>query len=199
MDKVVDIRVRKLFEDWANNVIKIDYGNMDEFINFYKDLAHVDPDNPDSIVRLTNVNLTNTRTNNYVDIPIHKTVVKWENPRLKDIEQYGWNAKAFDAIPFRYEINKSDVEDIHNLDVTLEDRTELLNFLSRFKTEGDKYVIEWKDVWMLIYLFFVINNQPRITTFNPDKQKEVQEVFWKAKSLEKKEHLNNAEKFKKYI
>ena len=197
IDKVVDLRVRKLFDDWINTVIKINYVDMDEFTEFYKELAEVDPANPtDTTIHLTNVSRTNTRADPFIDIPIHKAVVKWENPRLKDIDQYSWSAKAFDAIPFRYEINKVDID---NLDITLEDRTKLLKYLSRFKIEGDKYVIEWKDVWMLIYLFFIINNRPRITTFDPDKQAEVEKAFWRVKPSERKESLNDAEKFKKDI
>ena len=192
IDRVVDLRVRKLFDDWINTVIKINYVDMDEFTKFYKELANV----TNSTMRLTNVSRVNTRTDPFIDIAIHKNIVGWENPRLNDIEQYSWNAKAFDTIPLKYEINKSDID---NLQITLEDRAKLLKFLSRFKTEGDKYVIEWKDVWMLIYLFFVINNRPRITTFDPDKQKAVEEAFWKVKPSERKEKMNDAEKFKNDI
>ena len=195
IDKVVDLRIKKLYDSWMNTVIKINYVDMNEFSKFYKELANVDPARPiDSIIHLTNVNLTSTRTHDYFDIPIHKSIVKWKNLRLKDIEQYSWSAKAYDSIPFRYEINKTDID---NLDVNLEDRTKLLNFLSRFNTENDKYVIDWKDVWMLIYLFFVVNNRTSITTFDPDKQKKIQDLFWKVKQSERRELLNDAEKFKK--
>ena len=51
--------------------------DMDEFTKFYKELAEVDPANPtNSTVHLTNVSRTNTRTDPFVDIPIHKTIVK---------------------------------------------------------------------------------------------------------------------------
>ena len=197
IDKIVNIRINKLFDDWTNSVININYINMDEFAQFYKDLACVDSLNTASTtIRLTNVNTTSTRTDPYIDIPIHKQIVQWENPRLNDIEQYSWNSKSFDAIPLRYEINKSDID---NLDITLEDRTQLLKFLSRFKTDSNKYIIEWKDVWMLIYLFFVVNRNPRITTFDPDKQTAVEKVFWKVEPSEHTEKLNDTQQFKKDI
>ena len=50
---------------------------MDDFTNFYKELARVDPANPtDTTIHLTNVNPTSTRINNFIDIPIRKTIVK---------------------------------------------------------------------------------------------------------------------------
>lgn len=196
IDKVVDLRIKKLYDDWMNTILKIDYVNMDAFKNFYKNLAYVDPSNPSSTIHLTNVSLTNTRAQPFFDIPIHKTIVKWENPRLKDIEQYSWSAKAFDAIPFNYEINQKDID---NLDISMEDRTKILKYLSRFKTDNDKYIIEWKDVWMLIYLFFIVNNRTSITTLDPDKQKLVEDAFGKVKASEKKEIPNDAESFKEVI
>ncbi len=197
MDKVIDFRIRDLYNAWAHTVLKLNYIDMDDFTDFYKELARVDPANPiDTTIHLTNVNPTSTRIDHFIDIPIHKTILKWENLRLKDLDQYWWNAKAFDTVPFRYEIKQSDID---NLDISLEDRTTLLNYLSKFKIENDKYVIEWKDVWRLIYLFFVVNNKPRITEFDPEKQKKVEDAFWKVKPSEKKEIPNDAEKFKKDI
>jgi hypothetical protein len=50
---------------------------MDDFSAFYKELARVDPASPiDTIIHLTNVNPTKTRAHNYIDIPIHKSIVK---------------------------------------------------------------------------------------------------------------------------
>jgi hypothetical protein len=58
-------------------VLKLNYIDMDDFTNFYKELARVDPAKPtDTIIHLTNVNPTNTRTGHYIDIPIRKTIVK---------------------------------------------------------------------------------------------------------------------------
>lgn len=197
MDTVINFRIRDLVDAWAHTILKLNYINMDDFSAFCKELASVDPSNPiDTTIRLTNVNPTNTRTRNYIDLPIRKTIVRWENPQLKDIDQYWWSAKSFDTVPFCYEIKQSDID---NLDINLEDRTTLLNYLSKFKKEDNKYVIEWKDVWRLIYLFFAINNKPRITEFNPDKQKELEKVFWKVKPSEKKEKLNDSGKFKQDI
>lgn len=197
MDTVINFRIRDLYNAWAHTVLKLNYIDMDDFTNFYKELARVDPANPiDTTIHLTNVNPTNTRTRNYIYLPIRKSIVEWENPRLRDIDQFWWSAKAFDTVPFRYEIKQSDID---RLDINLEDRTTLLNYLSKFKTENDKYVIEWKDVWRLIYLFFVVNNKPRITEFDPEKQKKVEETFWKVDSSEKKETPNDVVKFKNDI
>ena len=197
MDRVIDFRIRDLVYAWAHTILKLNYINMDDFSAFCKELASVDPANPiDTTIHLTNVNPTNTRIDDFIDIPIRKSIVGWENPRLKDINQFWWSAKAFDTVPFRYEIKQSDID---KLDVNLEDRTTLLNYLSKFKTEDDKYVIEWKDVWRLIYLFFVVNNKPRITEFDPEKQKKIEETFWKIDSSEKKETPNDVVKFKNDI
>ena len=197
MDKVIDFRIRDLVFAWALSVLKLNYIDMDDFSAFYKELARVDPASPiDTIIHLTNVNPTKTRAHNYIDIPIHKSIVKWEHTRLKDIDQFWWSAKAFDTVPFRYEIKQSDID---NLDINLEDRTTLLNYLSKFKTENDKYVIEWSDVWRLIYLFFAVNSKPRITELDPEKQKKVEDTFWKVDSSEKKETPNDVEKFKNDI
>ena len=197
MDTVINFRIRDLYNAWAHTILKLNYIDMDDFTDFYKELARVDPANPTyTTIHLTNVNPTNTRTNHFIDIPIRKTIVKWENSRLRDIDQFWWSAKAFDTIPFRYEIKQSDID---NLDISLEDRTTLLNYLSKFKTENDKYVIEWKDVWRLIYLFFVVNNRPRITEFDPEKQKKVEDAFGKVKPSEKKENPNDVKKFKEDI
>ncbi len=197
MDRVIDFRIRDLVYAWAHTILKLNYIDMDDFSAFCKELASVDPANPiDATIHLTNVNPTNTRIDDFIDIPIRKSIVGWENPRLKDINQFWWSAKAFDTVPFRYEIKQSDID---RLDINLEDRTTLLNYLSKFKTEDDKYVIEWKDVWRLIYLFFVVNNKPRITEFDPEKQKKIEETFWKVDSSEKKETPNDVVKFKKDI
>jgi hypothetical protein len=50
---------------------------MDDFTDFYKELARVDPANPiDTTIHLTNVNPTSTRIDHFIDIPIHKTILK---------------------------------------------------------------------------------------------------------------------------
>jgi hypothetical protein len=49
---------------------------MDDFSAFCKELASVDPANPiDATIHLTNVNPTNTRIDDFIDIPIRKSIV----------------------------------------------------------------------------------------------------------------------------
>lgn len=196
IDKVVDIRLKKLFDDWTNDVIKLNFGNFDEFAHFYKDLANPDPSL--NVIHLTNVKRPGVTppTTWDIDIPIHKSIVPGENPRLKEIDQYWWDAKAFDALPIRYKINKADID---ALNLTIEDRTMLLNFLSRFESDWDGYIIEWSNVWMLIYLFFVINSEIPLTELDPNEQGKIETLFWKVNPSEKTEKDNDAEKFKKDI
>ena len=176
IDTVVDTRLKMLFDNWINEVIKLNWWNLDEFKVFCKDLA----DPTKTSIDLSDVNLITGGTWT-INIPVQKHKVEWENPRLKDIDQFLGREKSYDALPIRYEINKSDID---GLDLTIEDKTKLLNFLSRFN-KWDKYVIEWKDVWMLIYLFFVINSRSPLTTFKSDDQEKIQNLFWEAKNREK--------------
>ena len=175
IDKVIDSRVRMLFDNWINEIIKVNFGNLDEFKNFCKDLADPTKNN----ISLNDVNLitpSGTSIGN-VSIPIQKSIIEWENSRLKSIDQFWGKEKSYDALPIRYEIDKSHID---ALNITMEDKTKLLNFLAKFD-QWDKYVIEWKDIWMLIYLFFVINNRSPITNFKSDDQGKIQNLFWEAK------------------
>jgi len=169
--KIVDLRLEKLVNEWVVDALKLNYWSIDEFKNFYKELA-----NPKiKTLHLKNVNILWSGLTTF-DLPINKTIVEWANPRLNDIEQYWWEQKFFDAIPIRYEIKKSDI-DSDKLNISLEDREKLLGFLSRFKDEWDKYVIDWPDVWLLLYLFFIINSESPITQMSWDEQKKIEELF----------------------
>lgn len=176
IDKVVDSRIRMLFNSWVKDIIKINFWNLDSFKDFCKDLA--DPTKTD--VSLWDVNVITWGTRN-INIPIKKSIVEWKNLRLKDVTQFGGKEKSYDALPIRYEINKSDID---NLDITIEDKTMLLNFLSKF-SQADKYIIEWESIWMLIYLFFVMNSKTPMTKFSWDDQKKIQDLFWEAKNHKK--------------
>jgi len=179
LDVVVDERLDKLLSpwNWTNEILKLNFWNLDKFKQFYKDLA-----NPD-IWEFTLEKATSVNWDSPLKIPVEKTIIEWENLRLKDINQFWWNPLSYDAIPIRYTIKKSDIDALkHNLNI--EDIAKLEWFLSTFKYEDDKYIIEWDKVWMLIYLFFVLNNETSITEFNPEDQKKIEDLFWRAKETD---------------
>ena len=190
LDKVADIRLRMLFEEWLNEIIKLNWWNVDEFKKFYKNLADVDPSNP--ILNLTLYDVTIPWATPpmpltwSLNIPIQKKLVGWENLWLKDIEQFWKNAeKSFDALPIEFTINRSDIENNPNL--TIEDKTKISNLLSSFyQSDWDKYVITWENVWSLIYLFFAINNRNPITELDPSEQKRIESLFGQAKNHKNK-------------
>lgn len=179
IDKVASIRIKMLIDNGINDYLKINFWNLDSFEHFYKNLA--DPTTGNII--LSNVAQpwpwTPPLTRN-ISIPIQKNIVKWENLRLKDINQFWKDSKnSFDALPIEFTINKSDI--INNNDITIEDKTKLLNLLAKFyQWNWDKYVIKWENVWILIYLYFIINNRDPITEMDPEKQKEIENTFWHA-------------------
>ena len=176
---VADIRLKILFDNSLNESLKISFGNINDFLKFYKDLA--DPS-------IDNIELDNTR---WFNLPVKKSIIEWENPWLKDINEFWNNAKNYDIFPIRYEIKKSDIE---NMPINIEDRTNLLNFLSRFKNQDDeKYIIEWWEIWSLIYLFFIVNSKFPITNINLDKQKEIEEKFWSAENADQRKNENQKE------
>ena len=185
IDTVVDTRLKMLFDNWINEIIKLNWWNLDEFKAFCKDLA----DPTKNTIDLSDVNMITGGTWD-INIPVQKYKVEWENPLLKDINQFLGREKSYDALPIRYEISKSDID---KLNLTIEDKAKLLNFLSRFN-KWDKYVIEWKDVWMLIYLFFVINSRFPLTTFKSDDQEKIQNLFWEAKNHKEDWEWNTWEK-----
>ena len=147
LDVVVNKRLNK-FKDWIKSLIDENFDNFDEFSEFYKDLA--DPSS--TTIHLSNVSMTWFRTEDSVEIPITKSIIKRKGPLeknmwLRDIDSFWWNPVSYDALPFRYEIKKDDID---KLDVTNDDKKKLKGFFTRFKDENDKYVIEWEDVWLLI-------------------------------------------------
>lgn len=180
LEKVADIRLKMLFDKWINEFIKLNFWNVDEFKNFYKNLA--DPSKKNMVLNDVNIVIPGSTTNWSVLIPIQKKIIEWPNEWLKDIDQFWKNSdKAFDALPIEFTINKSD---INALDITVEDKTKLLNLLSKFD-QWDKYEIKWEDIWILIYLFFVINSKLPITEMEHEKQKEIENTFGQAKNHEK--------------
>ena len=171
LDKIADMRLKMLFNKWLNNAFKLDIWNVSDFENYYKWLAKCS---------LQTIPLDPSR---WISLPVEKKITEWEHPWLKDINEFWKTAKSYDTLPITYKIKKSDID---SLPIDLEDRTKLLIFLSRFTTDNENYIISWWDVWMLLYLFFVINSKTPITNFDPDKQKEVENLFWQAKEHEEK-------------
>lgn len=182
-DIVADIRLKMLFDKWMLQFIKLNFWNVDEFKNFYKELTNVDPANPVLNITLSDVNIPWASAPNPLtwplNIPVHRKIVEWKNMRLKDITQFWKNAdKPFDAFPMEFTIDKTDIE---HLNITIEDKTKLLNLLSKYD-KWDKYEIKWENIWVLIYLFFIINSKFPITEMDPEQQKKVEETFWQAKN-----------------
>lgn len=178
LDKVADIRLNMLSDKWITNLLKLDSWNIDEFSKFYKWLAKCS---------ISEIPLDPSR---WITLHVEKKIKKWENLWLKDIEEFWKNAKSSDTLPIIYNIKKKDIDNLH---IDIEDRIKLLNFLSRFTTDGKNYIISGWDVWMLIYLFFVINSNPSIINLNLDKQKEIEKLFWQAKEHEKSSESKNEE------
>ena len=178
-----------LVDKWMNEFLSLNWGNFDEFKAFYKELT--DTSNPVLNLRLLDVNrpwsTTTTPITWDIFLPIHRKIKEWPNEWLKDIDEFWKNAdKSYDAFPMEFTINKADIE---RMNITIEDKTKLLNFLARFD-QWDKYEIKWENIWNLIYLFFVINSKVPITEFDPEKQKKVEELFGKAKNTEHKKWEN---------
>ena len=175
LNTVADIRLRELL---SNNLLKsafwIDFTNIDQFSEYFRNLA-----NPE----IDTINLDPTGT---CLLRVKKTLLPWPT-WLKAIEDYWDRAKSYDTFPIRYEIQKSDVD---ALPIDMEDRVNLLNFLSQVKSteEGNKYVIEWADIGKLIYLFFVFNWRNSLNSFDTEQLKKVEELFWEAKDSENPEH-----------
>ncbi len=193
LDKVADIRLKMLVDNWLNDIIKLNWWNFGEFKRFYKELANVDPNNPILNLTLSDVTIpwaTTPPMTWLLNIPIQKKFVGWENLWLKNIEQFWKNAeKSFDALPIEFTIKKSDIENNPNL--AIEDKTKLSNLLSSFyQSDWDKYVISWEKVWILIYLFFIINNRNPITELNPIEQKKIESLFGQAKNHKNRTNAN---------
>ena len=176
LDKITDIRLKMLFTSGANEILKINFWNYDEFSDFYKKLA-----NPSE-------NTIQLRP--WINLPIEKKIIEWKNMWLKDIDEFWKEAKAFDTLPITYTIKE---EDVNNLPLDMDDRIRLLYFLQKFKTDGENYIIKWEDVWMLIYLFFVVNSRTPITSFDLDKQEDIERLFGEAKNNDKNSWWENNE------
>ncbi len=193
-DKVADIRLKMLYDSWMNHFLNLSRGtDFDEFKTFYKELTDIS--NPILNLRLSNVNIPWSTPlvawDNF--LPIHRKIKEWPNNWLKDINEFWKNAeKSYDAFPMEFTINKADIE---SMNITIEDKIKLLNFLARFD-QWDRYEIKWENIWNLIFLFFVINNKNPITEFDLENQKKIEELFGKAKNSEHKD-WENEEKIEK--
>jgi len=49
------------------------------------------------------------------------------------------NGKSYDILPIRFKIKKSNID---SLPIDMDDRINLLNFLSKFKNDEEDYIIE---------------------------------------------------------
>lgn len=194
LDKVTDLRLESLFKNGVEDILNLNLGNINNFSDFYKKLADPSIDT----VHLDDRILPWTTTPTSIDIPIKKSIMPWKKSWLKDdINQFWSKEKSYDYLPIRYEILKKDIED---LDINMEDKTNLMNFLSRFEGDGkdnDKYIIEWNEAWSLIYLYFVINSKTPITHVDLEKQKELENLFWDTKKSKKDEQEKEETKSEK--
>ena len=164
IDKMVEIRMNKILDGWMGNALNLDFWDKDKFTEFYKKIAKPSE--------------TTIELRPWISFPVEKKIIEWENLRLKDIDEFWGRAKAYDFLPLSFSIKKSDID---ALPLDMEDRIKLLNFLQRFDTGEENYLITWAEVWMIIYLFFVINSRTPITKFDSDKQQELERFLWKAK------------------
>ena len=91
IDAVANIRFKMLVDNWLIDALKVNFGNIDSFESFYKDLADINK----SEIELKDVDTVWT-----VQIPIQKKIVEWKNQWLKDIDEFWKNAeKSYDALP----------------------------------------------------------------------------------------------------
>ena len=172
LDNITEMRLKSLFISDAKDALKLDFWNLESFSRFYRDLAKCD---------VHTIQLDESR---WISIPVEKKVIEWDNNWLKDIDNFWKTAKSYDILPITYTFKKSDID---NLPLNVEDRTKLLIFLSRFKSDENNYIIDGWDIWKLIYLFFAINSRTPITNLDPDKQKEVANFFSNKSKDDKKE------------
>ena len=184
LHEVADIRFRMLFDNNLNDILKVDFLNLNDFESFYKNLA--DP-------TISTIDLKDVDTVWTVRIPVQKKVTEWPNEWLKDLDEFWKNAeKSFDALPIEYIINKDDFDREVLQNLTMEDKEKLLRFLSKFD-QWDKYEIKWEEIGNLIYLYFVINTKTPLIEMDPEKQKDVENLFWKAKNSKNKKLKNTDE------
>ena len=167
IDKMVDIRMDKIFDNWMESILNLDFWDKDKFSEFYKKLAKPSE--------------TKIELRSWIELPVEKRIIEWKNLRLKDIDEFWGRAKAYDFLPLSFSIKKSDIE---ALPLDMDERIKLLNFLKRFDTGEENYLITWAEVWMIIYLFFVVNKRTPLTKFDSDKQEELERFLWKAKNHE---------------
>ena len=186
LDKVTDIRLKSL-KDSINETLESTFGDrdFDRFSEFYKELA-------DPSIKIIHIDVWWT---NNIDIPIEKTIISQKNPLLKNIKNFWDMTSSNDCIPFQYKIKKDDIE---NLNIDEEDKTNLKNFLSKFKYEEDEdnYIINGEEVWNLVYLFFVVNGKIPKSQIDLEKQKETEDLFLNDKKENIEEEKSEEEKEK---
>ena len=170
LSKVADLRLQAICDSDIAEAMKIDCININDFSNYFKELLDLDA---------TSINLDSHR--NWLKLPVKKTIIKWEHSWLNDLEIYIWWVNNCDVLPICYEIKKADID---NLQIGIEDKVRLINFLSKAEDSGDSYIFKWENVGNLIYLFYIINSASPITALDPEKQTEVEKLFWKINSSE---------------
>ena len=182
LDKISDIRLKALSENGINETLKLILGDNDieKFSKFYKELAN--PNIKEMCIDCKSTWWTSSP--NDIRIPIEKNIISNKNLLLMNIEGFWNNKKSHDCIPFQYKIKKNDIE---KLSIDKNDKINLMNFLSKHKSEEDEenYIINWEDAWNLIYLFFVVNGKINISHIDPEKEKEVKELIWNNDKTEK--------------
>lgn len=188
LDKIIDLRL-KSFKNGINEILESTLWDIDfdRFSKFYKELA--DPNAKEMHLSLPGVDSPTE-----IGIPIEKSILSNKNLSLKDIDEFWTKAKSNDCIPFQYKIKKQDIE---KLNISEEDKKNLMNMLSEFIPYDDKdnYIINWKDVWNLIYLFFAINGKISKSQLNTEKEKEVEKTLWDIqKNNEETEEKSEEEK-----
>ena len=189
LDTIANIRLKMLFDNWLNEILKVNFWNIDEFEDFYKKLA--DPNETSITLKNVNIPWSSPATVWSITIPVQKKIVEWPNEWLKNIDDFWKNAeKSYDALPIEYTINKDDFEREVLKKITIEDKEKLLRYLSKFD-QWDKYEIKWENIWNLIYLYFLINSREPIETMDSEKQKEIEELFWKTKNSTNKPNTND--------
>lgn len=171
---------------WLENYIKLNGCDKEQFKIFYLDLVNLSTNS---------INLDPTRE--WLKIPVKKNITErkpeeWSNMWLKDLKDYGNNARSWDTLPITYEIKKADIE---ALPINEEDKTNLLNFLSQVKyTDDDSYLIEWTDFWKLIHLFFVFNSIESISSFDAEQTKNIDNLLEKHSEWEKEQASEETDK-----
>ena len=178
LNKIADIRLKMFFESGTDEAIKAVFGNQEEydkFEDFYKNLVNLSKDKIELLPG--------------IELPVKKEIIGWSNRWLKDINGFWAKDKSYDTLPISYTIKKSDID---SLPISEDDKKSLHNFLTRVKTDWkewidenweptgklewwDNYIIEWKEISILLTIFFLVNARE----FKTEASSENQEILEK--------------------